>query len=61
MVIRDGMTSPADLSNELRRIRPKHSTGSDGISNAALKKLPQCVLVVLSILFNHCINIKCFP
>lgn len=49
------------LKSIIANINNKKSSGSDGISNFIIKKLPDTTLNLLTILFNNCLNNCYFP
>ena len=47
--------------NTIVKSNNKKSCGPDGISSYVLKKLPVAAVVLLTIIFNNCINLSYFP
>ncbi|CAG5055373.1 unnamed protein product [Parnassius apollo] len=53
--------SPAELRRTVTRLQPRKAPGHDGITNAALRQLPNRVLVELGRLYNGILRTSHFP
>lgn len=58
---KDSFTNLDFVMNTVREGNNKKSCGPDGISSYILKKLPVQAMIMLTIIFNNCINLSYFP
>lgn len=54
-------TTPAEIQQIIKRLPKRKAPGEDLITNAALKHLPQKVIIYLTGLINGCLRINYFP
>ena len=55
------LTNVEEVKSVLKQLKSKKSCGIDNISSYILKKLPPPFLILITILFNNCLNIGYFP
>lgn len=55
------MCNVEEIAEIVAKSKPKKSSGPDGVSNFALKKLSRAVMIFLAIVLNNCINNCYFP
>lgn len=53
--------NPEEIADIISHLKPKKSTGMDGISNYVVKRLPQVFMIILTIIINNCLNNGYFP
>lgn len=56
-----GFLVPEDIEVNLKRRPNRKSNGPDGIPDVVLKKTNRFLWTILTILFNHCLNLGYFP
>jgi len=53
--------SPKEITNQIKRLPPKTSSGHDQIPNCVIKELPHQAISVLTAIFNACFRLGYFP
>lgn len=54
-------TSPTEVANEIKNLKEGKSPGYDEIDATMLKHLPKKGITLMTIIFNACIRLECFP
>lgn len=55
------LVKPAEIKNNIKRLKNKKCPGNDGICNRVIKKCPKQVLILLTYIFNACFKLSYFP